>query len=126
MNGVHGEGGEADSDVFCATFVGSGVADPFAGVGDDGLSGGDVERAILVLDAESAFEDDGEFVEGGGLTGLEPSGGAAHVGDAGGCGLGVDASDVFVDEFGLVAGGLDTSGLLDQGRHVLGLNARPY
>jgi len=54
------------------------------GVGDDGLSGSDVEGTIFVFDAKRAFEDDGEFVEGGSLAGFEPSGGAAHVGDAGG------------------------------------------
>ncbi len=113
MDGVHGKRWEADGDVFGAAFVGSGVTDPFAGVGDDGLSGGDVERARFVLDAEGAFEDDGELVEGGSLAGLEPSGGAAHVGDAGGGSLGIDAPNVFVDELGFVAGRLDARGLGD-------------
>ena len=63
---------------------GSGVADPLAGVGNYGLSGGDVDRSVLVFYAQRAFEDDGELVEGGSLTGFEPSGGTAHVGYAGG------------------------------------------
>jgi len=117
VDGFHGESRKADRDVFGAVFVGSGVTDPFAGVGDDGLSGGDVERTILMFDAKRAFENDGEFVEGGSLAGFEPSTGAAHVRDAGRCGLGVDASDVFVDELGFVAGGLDASGLRDQCGH---------
>jgi len=117
VDGIHGEGGKADGDVFGAAFLGSGVADPLAGVGDDGLSGGDVERTVLVFNVEGAFENDGEFVEGGSLAGLEPSGGAAHVGDAGGGGFGVDASDIFVDQLGFIAGGLDARGLRDECGH---------
>jgi hypothetical protein len=117
VHGFHGKRGKADGDVFGAAFVRRGVANPFTGVGDDGLSGGDFERTVLVLDAQCAFEDDGELVEGGRLAGFEPSGGAAHVGDTGGGGLGVGASDVFVDQFRFVAGRLDARGLGDQGGH---------
>lgn len=97
VDGIHGEGREADGDVFGAAFVWRGVADPFAGVGDYGLSSGHVDGAVLVLDMKRAFQDDSELVEGWSLAGLEPSRGAAHVGDAGGGSLGVDAPDVFVD-----------------------------
>jgi len=117
VDGVHGKGRETDRDVFCAAFVGSGVADPLAGLGDDGLSGEDVERTILVFNVESAFKDNGELVEGRGLPRLEPSSGAAHVSDASGRGLGVDASYVFIDEFWFVAGGLDACRLRDQSGH---------
>src|SRR5256885_14998770 len=41
------------------------------------------------------------------------------MGYAGGRSLGVDASNVLVDEFGLVARGLDACWLLDQGGHVV-------
>ena len=119
MYGIYGEGGETDGDVFGSAFVGSGIAYPFAGVGDDGLSGGDIEGSIFVFNVQRAFEDDREFLEGGSLAGLEPSGGAAHVGDAGGGRAGVDASDVFVDELGFVAGGLNAGGVRDQGGHGL-------
>jgi hypothetical protein len=81
---IRGESGEADGYVFGAAFVGSGVADPLAGVGDYGLSGGYVEGSVFVFYVQRAFQDDGEFVEGGSLARLEPSGGAAHVGYAGG------------------------------------------
>ena len=117
MDRVRGECGEADRNVFGAAFVGSGVADPFTRVHDDGLSGGDVERPTLVFNPKHALQDDGALVEGRSLARFQPSGGAAHVGHAGGRGLGVDASDVFVDEFGLVAGGLDAGGLRDQRGH---------
>ncbi len=117
MDGVHGKGGEADCYVFGAAFVGSGVADPLAGMGNDGLSRRDVKRSILMLDAERPFEDDGELVEAGSLAGLKPTCGAAHVGDTGRCGSRVDASDVFVDDLGLVADRLDAGGLRDQSGH---------
>jgi hypothetical protein len=117
VDGIYRKGGEADGDVFGSVCVRSGVADPLAGVGDDGLSGSNLEGTVFVFDAKGAFENHGELVEGGRLSGLEPPGGAAHVGDAGGGGLGVDASYVLVDEFGLVAGGLDARGFGDQSRH---------
>ena len=83
MDGFHGESGEADSDVFSAAFPRSGVTDPLAGVSDYGLSRGDVDGTVFMFDVQRAFEDDGELVKGGGLAGLEPSGGAAHMGYAG-------------------------------------------
>ena len=97
MDGVHGEGWEADGYVFGTGFVWSRVADPFAGAGDYRLSGGDVDGTVLMFDMESTFQDYRKLVEGGSLAGLLPSGGAAHVGDAGGGGFGVDASDVLVN-----------------------------
>src|SRR5579863_2014756 len=90
---------------------------------DDGLSSGDVDRAILVFHVERAFEHDGEFVECRSLAGLEPSGGTAHVGNASGGGIGVDPPDVFIDEFWFVACGLDASGLGDQSGHGFWLPA---
>jgi hypothetical protein len=65
-----------------------------------------------------------DLIELGRLAGLEPSLRAAHVGDAGGGGFGVDASDVFVDEFGLVAGGLNAGGLRDECGHGVRLSSR--
>jgi len=113
VNRVHRESRQADRDVLCAAFVRSGVADPLAGVGDDGLSRDDVERPILVFHAEGTLEDNCELVEGRSLARFEPAGGAAHVGNAGGGGLGVDEADVFVDELGFVAGGLDAGRMRD-------------
>ena len=112
MDRFHREGWEADGDVFGASFLRGGVADPLAGVGDDGLSGGDVEgtdRSIRtsVLDAQQSLEHNRELGELWSLAGFEPALRAAHVGDAGASCLGVDAADVFVDKFGLVAGGLN-------------------
>jgi hypothetical protein len=128
VDGFHGERGQADCDVFSAAVLWRGVADPLAGVGDDGLSGGDVEGSgcsvsAFVFDSQQSFQHDGEFVELGSLTGFEPALRAAHVGDAGGGRLGVDATDVLVDEFGLVAGGGDAGGLCDERGHGFGLRA---
>lgn len=117
MNGFHGEGWQADSDIFGTAFVRRGVADPFAGVRDDCLSSSDVEFSAFVRDAQRSFQHDGEFVELRSLAGLEPSLRTAHVRDAGSGGFRVDASDVFVDEFWFVAGGLNARGLRDECGH---------
>ena len=82
MNGGRREGGCADGDVLGSAFVRSGVLNPLAAVGDDGLSGGDIEGSRFVLDSQRAFEDDREFVELGSLAGLLPSLRTAHVGHA--------------------------------------------
>jgi len=44
MNCFHREGRQAHSDIFGAAFLRSGISNPFAGVGDDGLASGDIER----------------------------------------------------------------------------------
>src|ERR1700674_15414 len=103
VDGLHGEGGQADGDVLSSALVRSGVLNPLATVGDDGLSGGDIEGSRFVLDSQRAFEDDGKFDELRSLAGLLPSLRTAHVGHAQRGGFGIDATDVFVDEFRLVA-----------------------
>lgn len=70
-----------------------------------------------MLDANHAFQDDREFVEGRSLAGLDPSLRTAHVGDAGRGGLRIYATDIFVDQLGLVSGGLNASGLGDECGH---------
>lgn len=117
VHGFHGEGWQADGDVFGAAFLRSGVAHPFAGAGKDCLAGGDVKRSTFVFDAQQPLQHDRELVELRRLAGLEPSLRTAHVGDAGGGGFRIDASDVFVDEFGLVAGGLNSRGVRDEYGH---------
>ncbi len=58
-----GESREAYGDVFGAACGGRGILDPFTLVGDDCLAGGDIQFAAFVLYPQSAFQDDGEFVE---------------------------------------------------------------
>ena len=53
--------------------IGRAVADPLAGRGDDRLAGAHVEGAALVLDADHAAQDDGDFLEVGSLSRLEPA-----------------------------------------------------
>src|ERR1700674_1690474 len=67
VDGLHGEGGQADGDVLGSAFVRSGILNPLAAVRDDGLSGGDIEGSRFMLDSQLAFEDDREFVERGTL-----------------------------------------------------------
>ena len=123
---LDGESRQAYRNVFCAAFVGSGVANPFTRIGDYSLSGNDIERATSVFDVKCAFEHDSEFIEGGSLARLMPSCRAVHVGHACGCGFGVDASDVFVNELWLVTCGLNASGLRDEGWHGLFVSASSF
>src|SRR5579864_433602 len=76
-----------------------------------------VECPALVLDSQRSFQNDGELIELGSLPRLEPSLRAAHVGDTGSGGLGIHSSDVFVDDFWFVSGGLNARGLWDESGH---------
>jgi len=84
---------------------------------DDCLSGMNIERPSLVLYSERSLQNDGELVELGSLPGLEPSLGAAHVGDTGSGCPGIHPSDIFVDDFWFVSGSLNTRGLRDECGH---------
>jgi len=42
-----------------------------------------------------------------------PTSGAAHMGNAGCAGAGIDSSDIFINQLGFVAGGFDPRGLGD-------------
>jgi len=100
-----------------------GVPYPFAGMSNHCLPGDYVERTVLVLDADHPFQHDCELIELGRLAGLEPSLRTAHVGDAGAGRFRGDSSDIFVNEFRLVAGGLNARGLRDECGHLDRLSA---
>src|SRR5690606_38141446 len=100
--------------------LGTAVAHPFSRPGDDCLSGAHVERAALVFDAEHAAQDDGDFLEGGSLTGLDPAAGRHHARDADTLVAGVDAAGIFLDALGLVAGSRDDGGSGDEKGHEEG------
>jgi len=121
MNRLHRERGQAHRNVLSAAFMGRGVAYPLAGVSDDGLSSLHVQGTAFVLDPKGSFQNNCELVELGGLSGFKPSVGTAHVSYAGGRRLRVDASDVFIDQFGFVASGLDAGRLGNQSRHGFGV-----
>ena len=58
VDGVGREGRQADGDVLGALGLGGAVADPLAGLGDDGLARAHVQLAALVLHAQHALDDD--------------------------------------------------------------------
>ncbi len=117
MHRFQGESREAYSDVFGAACGGRGILDPFTLVGDDCLAGDDIQFAAFVLYPQSAFQDDGEFVELRGLSRLLPALRTAHVGNAHARGPGIDAADEFVNQFRFGAGGADARRLSDQSGH---------
>ncbi|SRR5581483_6077963 len=106
MYGVWGKRWHADSYVF-GWFVWGGVLDPFPGMSDDCLAGPDFKLATLVAHSKAPLQDDGVFLELRRLSGLLPAGGAAHVRDAEAAFAGVEPPDIFIDEFGHIARGLD-------------------
>src|SRR5580704_6436124 len=84
---------------------------------DDRLACGYVHLTVLVPHSHGALEHQGELIEFGSLSGFFPALRAAHVGDAYAGRLGVDASNVFIDELGLGSHGGNASGLRYQGGH---------
>ncbi len=110
MDGVGGEGGEANGDVFSAFVIGCAVLNPFAGAGDDGLPCLDIKDAAFPGDAQHSHENDCVLVERGCLAGFDPTARTAHAGDAQGGVAGVHAADEFVDDLGFVACGLNPGG----------------
>jgi len=82
-------------------------------MGDHGLTCVHVDRAAAMLDPQGATQHHRKFFKFRGLAGLLPTSGAAHMGDDGCVGGGIDSSDIFIDQLGFVAGGLDPCGLGD-------------
>jgi hypothetical protein len=117
VDGFHGECGYTNGDVFRSTLRRSRVPPPLTRMRDHGLSGVNVERPLPVLDPQHSLQHNREFVELRGLAGLDPSFGTAHMCDAAGRRLGIDAANVFVNELGLIPCGLDASWLRDESRH---------
>ena len=65
VDGVGREGGEADGDVFGASFLGGGVADPLPRLAGDRLAGAHLDHAPLVLHLEHPLEHDRVLAEVG-------------------------------------------------------------
>ena len=82
VDGLGAERRQADRDVLGALGA-AGVADPLARLGDDALAGlaRRSRAAVVVDDAPSPREDDGDLVELRGLERLVQSGRGVHVGD---------------------------------------------
>ena len=81
--------------------------DPFAGMGDYCLARLYFKFATRVAHSKASLQDNGVFLEFRCLAGLLPAGGAAHVSDAETAFTSVEPPDVFIDDFGHVACGLD-------------------
>src|SRR5262245_11664124 len=107
MDQLRRKGRQADSDILGAVGLGRAVLHPFATMSDDRLTGTDVESAAAVGDAQQAPQHDSELVELRLLTRLDPAAGAAHVCDADLLVTRVYSSHILVDQFRLVARGLD-------------------
>ena len=112
MHGMGRERGQTDGDVFCA-FVGSGVLDPLAGTGYDGLTGYNVEASITMANAPTSAKDDGLFLEFRSLTRLFPPGRAVHVGHAQSRLRVAHAAHILVDDLGQIARSLHTGRALN-------------
>jgi hypothetical protein len=82
MDGLRGEGWQADRDVFGAFRARSAVLNPFARMSDDRLASGDVHEAVLMGEAKRPLDYDSEFVEFRFLARFNPTAWAAHVGHA--------------------------------------------
>ena len=86
---------------------------------DNRLPGTNIKRATPMFHPERSLENDGEFIEFGRLSRLDPSLRTAHVRYASRGSLRIHLSDVFVDDLWLIARSLDTSWLWDESWHGL-------
>ena len=109
VDGLRGEGWQADRDVFGAFRAGSAVLNPFARMSDDRLASGDVRGAVLMREAKGAFKHYGEFIELRFLARFNPTARAAHVGNAEARLTGVYPADKFIDQFWFVSRSSDAS-----------------
>jgi hypothetical protein len=82
-------------------------------MGDHSLACVYVNHAVALLDPQGAVQHHGKFFKFRGLAGFLPASGAAHMGDAGCAGGGIYSSDIFVNQLGFVASGLDPRRLGD-------------
>jgi len=86
---------------------------------DNRLPGTNLKRATPMFHPERSLENNGEFIEFGRLSRLDPSLRTAHVRYASRGSLRIHSSDVFVDDLWLIARSLDTSRLWDESWHGL-------
>src|SRR5262245_13271592 len=106
MHNTCGKGRDTDREVFRTFWVGRAVLYPFAAVGDDGLTCGDIRSAGTRGDAEQTLQDNRIFIKLGSLAWFKPSARASHARDADCIGIGVHPSDELLDNFRFIACGL--------------------
>ena len=83
MDEIGAEGGNADCDVVRSPLEGRAVLNPLAFGGDDGLACFHIDAAVSGRDSQRSFQDQGEFIEFGGLAHFFPADWTAHAGNTG-------------------------------------------
>jgi hypothetical protein len=104
---VWGKRGDADCNILRSIRFGGAVLDPLARFADDRLACMNVLNTVLVGDPQHTPEHDGVLMKIGRLPRFNPAAGTAHVSDADITLARVEPTDVFVDQFRLVACCLD-------------------
>ena len=120
VHGVGRESRQADGDVLGTAGLGRAVADPLARPRHDRLPRADVDDAGLVLDADHAAEHDGDLLEVGALSRLDPAVGRRHLRHTHARVTGVHAAGKLLDALRFVARRLDDGGSSDQMRQCEG------
>jgi hypothetical protein len=82
-----------------------------------GLPGPHVDNALFGFDPQEAGKDDRVFLKLTPLSRLDPPAGASHVSHTDLRVPGIDLSDEFVNDLGLVTGGSDARGFVNQRWH---------
>jgi hypothetical protein len=117
VHGFHRKRGQAHRDIFRSVFERRRVLDPFALVRNHCLAGMDVERSAPVRDPQHALQHNCKLVKLRRLSRLRPSTGRAHMRHAQSGRRRIHASDVLVDQFGLITRGSDSCRLWYESRH---------
>ena len=117
VNRVGRERRTADGDVLRPCWRRRAVADPFTGMGNDGLPGLNVNDALFGLNPEQAGKHHRVFFKLRRLSWLDPPAGASHVSHADLRVPGVDSPDELVDDLGFVSGGSDARGFVYERWH---------
>src|SRR5262249_27414122 len=94
------------------------VLDPLSGLAHDSLAGVNNEHSASVRDPQPSLQDDGELCKFRSLPRLDPACRTVHMGDAQLSVVGIDPTDVFVDQLWLIARRPDPGRLMNQLRHA--------
>src|SRR5579883_1072085 len=107
MNHLRGESGYTHGNVFRAFRFRRGVLDPLAWMSDHCLAGTHIQNTSVMRHPQHSLQYDRELLELRRLPRFNPAGRTAHMGDADLAMAGIDATNVLVDQLGLVARGFD-------------------
>ena len=119
MDRVGRERGQTHSDVFSATRLRTGIANPFASGSYNRLTGLNIQGSTLVLNTNQAVQHDRDLLKIRALTRFHPPLWRHHSRHAHLFVTAVDASGVLFDAFGKIAGGLNNSGSFDESGHTV-------